>query len=375
MRWRTWTVLIAMVASGAATTVAQKAGGSRGPVPTEKGGGDVTGPYEVVENWPVPLHTDYTWGRIPAVWAQTPNKVYVLQSNELPALKKTIGTGGVPIRAAEDGPGPGDKGNKEGERFEHLMMIFDANGKLLDSWEHQNALFSHSHRIAVDPRDPDMHIWVADNRNHQVLKFSNDGKTLVLAIGEARVAKHDEAHLGSPSDLAFMANSDVVITDPGNGRVVRFTKDGKYVSEFGTRGTGPGQFGGNLHGISVDARQRIYVADRGNSRVQVFDASGKVLDVWPNIKFPCFIGISKDQYAWVVDGLTNKILKYDLDGHLLYSWGTFGGEPGELFGPHHLSTDSDGNLFVTEVWNGRIQKFRPRKGADPSQLVGQLFWK
>jgi sugar lactone lactonase YvrE len=332
----------------------------------EKGGGDETGPYDVVANWPTPLHTDFTWGRTPAVWAQSSNKVFVLQSAELPVLQKPIGTGGVPVRPAEGAPS---------QRFEHLLMMFDSGGRLLDSWEQHNALFSHSHRIAVDPRDAEMNVWIADNTQHQVFKFTNDGKKLLVTIGEAKVRGSGADHLASPSDIAFMKNGDVLITDPGNSRVARFTRDGKFVSQFGAAGKGPGQFGGNLHGISVDAKERIYVADRGNSRIQVFDKEGKFVDAWPGVRFPCFVGVDKDQAVWVADALTNKILKFDTSGRLLYSWGTFGGEPGQMWGPHHLSTDEQGNLYVTEVWGGRVQKFTPKKGADKSKLVGQLFWK
>ena len=355
-------------------------------VPLVKGGGHETGPYEVVPNWPQPIHDDWTWGRTPAVWAETPNKVFVLQSAELPVLVDPPGVtqrGGVPPRSAVGPPG---------ERFEHLLMIMDAEGALVDSWEQHNELFSHSHRIAVDPRDPARHVWVADNSNHQVFKFTNDGTTLVATIGEVHVraptcltprpsdlSPEDlarcETHLSSPTDIAFLHNGDVLVTDSGNARIVRFTPDGQYVSEFGgQRGTGSGEIGGNLHGIAVDATERIYVADRGNARIQVFDVDGAVLDVWPDIRFPCFVGISEDQHVWVTDALTNKLLKYDLDGRLLYAWGTFGGEPGQFWGPHHLSTDSEGNLYVTEVWGGRVQKFRPKPGADPDHLVGQLFW-
>jgi hypothetical protein len=66
------------------------------------------------------------------------------------------------------------------------------------------------------------------------------------------------------------------------------------------------------------------------------------------------------------------VLKYDLNGKLLYSWGTFGGQPGQLWGVHQISTDNEGNFYVAEVYNGRPQKFTPRKGADPAHLIGPL---
>ncbi len=339
-----------------------------------KGGTDETGPYEVVRDWPKPLHKDFTSGTTNAVWAQSANKVYVAQTAELPVLAKPIGDGGAPVRyatGASSGPGA---------RFEHLLAVFDRNGNLLDSWEQHNALFKKAHRIAVSPYDPEQHLWVLDNSQTQIFKFSNDGKKLVMTVGTAPApgaerGKPGPGALQSPTDIAFLKNGDLMIAESGAPRVSRYTKDGKFVSTFGTPGTGPGQFGGQMHGLAFDAKQRLYVADRGNSRIQVFDENGRFLDAWPDIKMPCFVGVSQDQFVWVADCMRNRILKYNTSGRLLYSWGSFGGEPGELWGPHHLATDEEGNLYVAEVWNGRVQKFRPRKGADKNHLVGRLFWK
>ena len=94
-----WTMFVVLVAGLVAVPFAQ-----------EKGGGDETGPYEVVPNWPQPLHPDWTWGRTPGVWAESPNKVYVLQSAELPKLDNPIGVGGVPVRDANGQVGRGATG-------------------------------------------------------------------------------------------------------------------------------------------------------------------------------------------------------------------------------------------------------------------------
>ena len=93
-----------------------------------------------------------------------------------------------------------------------------------------------------------------------------------------------------------------------NTRVVKFDKDGKFLKAWGTKGSGPGQF--NLvHSIDIDKNRRLYVADRDNSRIQIFDRNGNFLDQWPNILQPYHIMISADQYAWVVDGTTNRIFQ------------------------------------------------------------------
>ena len=81
--------------------------------------------------------------------------------------------------------------------------------------------------------------------------------------------------------------------------------------------------------------------------------------------------ITTDQNLWISDGGTNRIVKYDLDGHYLYGWGGPGGQPGQFNGPHSITVDQEGNLYLAEVFNGRVQKFHPKAGADPAKLVGQ----
>jgi DNA-binding beta-propeller fold protein YncE len=86
---------------------------------------------------------------------------------------------------------------------------------------------------------------------------------------------------------------------------------------------------------------------------------------------PYYHLVTTDQMLWVSDGGTNRILKYDLNGKYLYGWGSPGSAPGTFNGPHQISVDQEGNLYVAEVFNGRIQKFRPKPGADKSKMVGQ----
>jgi DNA-binding beta-propeller fold protein YncE len=256
-------------------------------------------------------------------------------------------------------------------RKEHMLMIFDRQGRLVESWEQHNNLFQSPHSVKIDPNDPQRHVWVIDNGAHLVHKFTHDGK-LVMTLGERGVRASDTSHFGGPSDIAFLPNGDFYISDGyQNSRVVKFSKDGTYLLEWGKWGKGPGEFN-QPHSIAVDARRRVYVADRVNSRIQVFDEKGAFLDEWPNIRFPLHIAVSRDQFLWVADMLTHKILKYDLNGKLLYSWGTFGGQPGQLWGVHSFSTDSEGNFYVAEVYNGRAQKFRPKPGVDASKRVGPL---
>jgi sugar lactone lactonase YvrE len=125
-----------------------------------------------------------------------------------------------------------------------------------------------------------------------------------------------------------------------------------------------------VHAIVTDKQRRLYVSDRANHRIQIFDQNGQYLNEWYT-RYPYDIEITADQHLWVSDGHTNKMLKYDLDGRLLYSWGTFGAFPGGIWGPHQFSVDSENNLYIADVHIGRVQKFRPKAGVSPTLLVGQ----
>lgn len=339
------------------------------PVLSDKGGTEVTGPYDVDANWPQPITEGYTWGRTGGVWAESPDRIYVVQTGEIP----------VATRGAEGNPPRMHAVDHPDTRHTKQFIVFDGAGKLIESWEEQaKGRFVHPHSVKQSPYDADKNVWVTDGRStsgetaHQVWKFTHEGQH-VLSLGEYKVQGDDETHFGGPTDLAFLPNGDFYVADGyRNGRIVRFNKDGKFVSAFGTRGKEPGQLN-TVHGVAVDGDGRVYAADRGNGRVQVFDETGKLLDLWPNIPFPMDIAITNDGFVWVADGQVNKFLKFNKQGQLLYSWGTFGTAPGRVWGTHRMSVDSQGNFYTADVWGGRAQKFVPKKGVDPARLVGMFY--
>ncbi len=393
-----------------------------------KGGGDVSGPYEVVPNWPQWFGApDMTWGRTSSVFAESPDRVFVLMSGVLPTHWRNIQDGGKEL-ARQVGPGWAErqplrrtddsthcassrpaltawKGKKQehfpwycevgkdgkiidstvqfytgepipGAKWEHVITVYNREGKLIEDWTQWDKILSHPHFIMINPYDPEKHVWVVDTGMDQIHKFTNDGKKLVMSIGEAHVPGYDQTHLATPTMIAFFPNGDFYVSDGysdggGGTRVVKFNKDGKYLMEWGKPGNGPGEFN-TVHSIAADAQGRIYVADRTNRRVQIFDGNGKFLDMWPNIPFPNHIAISKAQHLWVADGYVNKLLEFDLNGKLLSSFGTFGNAPGYFWGTHYFHTDSDGNLYTADVFGGHVQKFRPKKDADPKRLIGPV---
>ena len=337
--------------------------------PQEKGGEDETGPYELVANWPLPVcGAGYQWGSVGGVWAETPDTVFVFQRGCLPALPPSNSI--VPARNAS-GYSLASERPDQFPRWDHVLMVFNREGKQVESWEQHNKLFVRPHRVVMDPYDPERNVWLIDDGAHSIYKFTRDGKKLLMTLGEFRVPGNDKTHFNRPTDIAWLPSGEFFVSDGYvNTRVVKFSKEGKYLLEWGKPGKGPSEFN-TVHGVAIDNRRRVYVCDRANSRIQIFDENGKYLEEWNNIRFPYYIYMSKDQHLWVGDGQTNKILKYDLNGKLLFSWGTFGAFPGGIWGPHQFSVDSDNNFYIADVHNGRIQKFRPKRGAAPANLVGQ----
>ena len=384
-------------------------------VPGEIGGWDLTGPYDVVKDWPKPLsqlsgHEKWTWGSVEGVFAESPNRVFIFQRGELPAMARpmtraipeigpslSFPVGQVPFRNASQGPassppgagGPGADPSDPAQawkgrmgtdaRWEHLLVAVDANGNITEQWTQWDSLFKRPHSIYINPYDPDKYVWVVDDHNHALFKFTHDGKQLVQTIGTKGEAGEDDKHFNRPTYIAWLPDSTMFVSDGYNGhRVVKLDKNGKFLMAWGEKGnppneTRPGYFN-VVHGIAADpVSRRIYVSDRGNRRMQVFDENGKFIEQWPFAQ-PSSVNclyIGADRKVWAFEDTTSKVVEYDSDGHLLYAWGTLGDWPGGLFNMHGASVDQEGNLYIAEVAGGRVQKFHPRAGANPEFLVSK----
>ncbi len=260
----------------------------------------------------------------------------------------------------------------------------NAEGKITEDWTQWDKMWTRPHDIEISPYDSEKHVWIVDAEGHGVYKFTNDGKKLLLTLGTPHVAGDDDTHFRRPTFLVFMDANTMYLADGyDNTRVIKYDMDGKKLAQWGEKGTAPNEkrpgFWNNVHGIAVDPTTReVFVNDRANSRVQVFDENGKYLREWnfgprPPMDIHSFI-VTSDRKLWAADQGTHKILGYDLQGHFLYSWGSWGEYPGGMWGVHGLSTDQEGNFYVAEVNNGRVQKFRPRQGANPEFVVGKP-WK
>ena len=237
-------------------------------------------------------------------------------------------------------------------RGQQPILILDSQGKLIRSFG--DGLFTLAHGLRIDSED---NIWVTDASNHTLIKFSPDGAPL-LKLGEKDVPGEDASHFNKPTDIAFATNGDFYVSDGyGNSRVVKFNKDGKFLKAWGKKGTAAGEF--NLpHSVQLDREGRVYVADRENNRIQVFDADGKYIRQLEGFA-PYGLFITPDQILFVADGVANKVLKMTLDGKILASWGATGAEPVNFQLPHMLTVAKDGAVYVTEITGKRLQKFVP----------------
>ncbi len=227
------------------------------------------------------------------------------------------------------------------------------------------------HGLSLDRED---NVWLTDVGRHQVFKFSPDGQHLLLTLGERGVAGADQSHFNLPTDVAVLPDGSFYVSDGyKNTRVIKFTAEGRYDFEWGGKGAGPGQF--NLpHGVAVDATGRVFVCDRSNSRLQVFDPRGKFLTDWkgPLIGRPYGVSIGTEGHVFLIDGGDSpaktadrpRAVELDAEGRVLDRFGDFGSGPGEFQLGHDIAVARDGSVYVADAAGKRVQKF-VRKPVSP----------
>jgi sugar lactone lactonase YvrE len=191
------------------------------------------------------------------------------------------------------------------------IIEFDQAGKPLRKFGAD--LFEDPHGLFIDR---DGNVWVTDEKvsddkkvGVQVIKFTPDGKVL-MRLGKAGVMGQGSDTFGAPSSVAIAANGDILIADGHdnctcpNARIMKFTKDGKFLKQWGKKGSAPGEFDG-LHGLALDSRGRVFVADRGNNRVQVFTPEGEFVAAWKQFGRPSGLAIDQNDMLYVSDSQSN----------------------------------------------------------------------
>ena len=325
-------------------------------------------PSNVVD-WRKPFSQEgFAWGSHPGVFIESDDRIFVVQRGEIPLPDP------VPPEFENWVGSIGMSALRETPVFRNCIFIVDSRGNLVETWTQWDYLFENTngpHKIRISPYDPERRVWVINERRHQIHVFSNDGEELLMEFGVAYEEGADERHFGAPQDVAFLPDGSALVADGIiNSRVVKFDSSGNYVTAWGTRGDQEGQFNG-VHAVATDANGRVYVADRNNDRVQIFDSSGVHLDTWGGLSFPNDILITVDQEVWVADNQPPQMVKFDTDGNRLYSWMLNSG-PHRFGEVHEFAIDSQGAWYGADNVLGRSQKFVPKPGwADRSLLMSQ----
>ena len=342
----------------------------QGSTAVRKGGDGRTGEYDVVASWwkPAPNHdARWTWGQVSGLAVDNPNRILVVTRGDWPPDRPRVITSRGDMRRS------------------NFIVVADSTGKIVETWSQWDSLFTLPHQIYINPYDPERSVWVTESGGtgqHLVLKFSNDGKRLLMKLGDpnnpktrdaARANPNPNPHeFGWPSTLAFLPNGDFLLADGyWNSRIVRYAADGKLIREWGKLGKGPGEFD-LLHGTAVDRDGRVYQGDRTNGRIEIFDANGKFIEEWSDVTDPVNVYIDENDAVWVLSATRHRIMKYNRRGELQYWFGTYGTDwPGGLSRPHQMDVDQNGVLYIANYDGGWVNKFVPKRGADPAKLIGR----
>jgi len=304
--------------------------------------------YEVVENW-AKLPEGWSFKEVASVGADANDNVYAFN------------------------------------RGAHPMMVFDRHGNFLRSWG--EGVFPRAHGITVSP---DETLFCTDDGDHTVRKCTLDGKVLfTLGVsGQPAPFMSGEPFNRCTHVAIDPRNGDFYVSDGyGNARVHKYAPDGTFLLAWGESGTDPGEFN-IVHNIATDSAGWVYVADRENHRIQVFDPNGKFETQWVNMARPCGLYIDQaTDIAYVgelgvaiasnaqANGVGPRISLYDTKGNVLARLGNKpeGEAPGQFIAPHGICIDSRGDIYVGEVsWTHTGSRLNPpREIRSLQKLVRQ----
>ena len=253
------------------------------------------------------------------------------------------------------------------DSYNHRVQVLDANGQFLRQWGVQGSApgqFQEPWGIAVDTAG---YVYVADTWNHRIQKFEGDGAFVNQwgFFGDTGGALGDAAMLYGPRDLAVDMDGNLLVSDTGNKRVLRFTPEGEFLQQWGGAGSLDGQLREPV-GLAVDGAGNVLVADTWNQRIQKFTNVGSFLMQWPVLGWegegvtnkPYLAADSKGNvYATAPD--YHRVVKFDSSGRLLAAWGQFGSDSTSFNMPSDVAVDSQDNVYVLDSANHRVLKFAP----------------
>jgi hypothetical protein len=312
-----------------------------------------------------------------------PDDVYLGEASGVAVNSK----GHIFVYSRTGNPGP-IRGVRSAQLFE-----FDPDGKFIREIGKNVYSMAWAHAVRVDHQD---NVWIVDNGANMVTRFNPAGR-VTLVVGRRPEAVEPSRQnetipppkvglFNEPTDIGFDAADNAYVADGyKNSRVAKFDKDGRWITAWGEKGSGPGQLNGP-HSIQVDAAGRVYVADRGNERIQIFDSDGKVLKqitykdvtahVPPTTAAPTFFDFGQkpdgtfnslwpntlcitpgpNQVLYASDMIPGRVFKLSLSGEVLGVFGKGGMKPGEFGHIHGMACPDENVLFIGENLTWRVQK-------------------
>lgn len=314
---------------------------------------DLAGGYQVDSSWPH-RPDGMAWGEMPGVCVDQHDQVWTFNRGETP------------------------------------VQVYGPDGQFVRAWGRGQVGKAHHVRV-----DREGNVWLSDIGFHVIRKFTPEGG-LLLTLGTPGEAGADSTHLNMPTDVAVTADGQAFVADGyGNNRIVHYDANGRFVKTWGKLGSGAGEFS-LPHSIALDSRGRLYVADRNNVRVQVFDQGGGHLEEWRNLVVPWHVWITPGDAVYVCGsspmrwksklgllpglmvGIPPKdqvLLRFTTEGRVVSLWtfpmGVEGKEkPGELNWVHGMGVDSRGNVYLGDIKGKRAQKFERLESDAPRAVTG-----
>ncbi len=244
-----------------------------------------------------------------------------------------------------------------------IIEIDNSSGEIINAWGAN--MFIMPHGLEIDNQD---NVWITDVGLHQVIKYDSTGKELMV-LGKKGETGSDSYHFNLPTDIAVSEDGSFYVSDGyGNSRIIKFSKDGTYLFEWGTFGKNKNEF--NIpHGLDLDKKGNVYVADRENNKIQKFDSLGNFIAEWKSKSNGQLYSVNvnnHDNYILGIDyiGLENfmpigsDIIYFDLDLNEKSRFGRSGLYDGQKTRYHDIQIDKKGNIYVGDILNNSIQKFR-----------------
>ena len=273
--------------------------------------------YEIIDPW-AKLPEGWTWGWVSAIAVDSSDRVYVYS------------------------------------RSDHPLIVFDAEGNFITAWDTDVLVPANAHGIYVDAKDD---LYLTEHLGHCVYKFNPDG-TLLWSLGTPGVPRPPGQPFNQPTDLAIAPDGCLFVSDGYvNHKVHKYSPDGLLIKSWGEPGKGPGQFD-LVHSVWIDSEYLVYICDRSNNRIQIFDGEGNYLRQWPGFRLPDKLWFDSDETIFMTE-LEQRVSILNRDGKVLSQWGEPGENPEQFAGcPHGTWGHRNGDFYVTSVQtNGEIKKF------------------